>query len=173
MNPKSLTMTRTPGKIWEHVSEAYAIKKINIMYLTDSNQTTQTSTKGNFLKQSEKSRCQLICVAYSIHIYASAYTEATSKVVQTWATSHCNHHNRFTSLSPGPPGWAGAKREPVDFIVQGKINRGRNTDHPAGRHSIWTKQCPPPPSPMFVQAGCPSCHPTNSVKPLKAMHKPL
>jgi len=32
-------------------------------------------------------------------------------------------------------------------MVQGKINRGRHTDHPTGRHSIRTKQCPPPPSP--------------------------
>ena len=56
------------------------------------------------------------------------------------------HHNRFTALFPGPPGWAGARRELLDFVVQGKINRGRHTDHPAGCHSIWTKQCPPPPS---------------------------
>ena len=34
-------------------------------------------------------------------------------------------------------------------MVQGKINRGRHTDHPAERHSIWTNQCPPPPSPHF------------------------
>jgi len=31
-------------------------------------------------------------------------------------------------------------------MVQGKINRGRHTDHLAGCHSIWTNQCPPPPS---------------------------
>jgi len=48
------------------------------------------------------------------------------------------------ALFPGQPGWAGARRELVDFMVQGKINRGRHTDHPAGRHSIWTNQCPPP-----------------------------
>jgi len=35
-------------------------------------------------------------------------------------------------------------------MVQGKINRGRHTDHPAGRHSIRTNQCPPPPSPIFT-----------------------
>ena len=46
------------------------------------------------------------------------------------------HHNRFTALFPGPAGWAGARREPLDFMVQGKINRGRHTDHPAERHSI-------------------------------------
>jgi len=33
-------------------------------------------------------------------------------------------------------------------VVQGKINRGRHTDHPAGRHSIRTNQCPPPSSPF-------------------------
>jgi len=55
-------------------------------------------------------------------------------------------------------------------MLQGKINRGRHTDHPAGRHSTRTNQCPPPPSPIFLQAGCPSCRPTNSVKALKATH---
>jgi len=34
--------------------------------------------------------------------------------------------------------------------------------------SVRTKQCPSPPSPHFLQAGCPSCHPTNNVKALKA-----
>jgi len=41
-------------------------------------------------------------------------------------------------------------------------------DHPAGRHSIRTKQCPPPPSPRLLQAACPSCCPTDVVKALKA-----
>jgi len=35
-------------------------------------------------------------------------------------------------------------------MVQGKINRGRQTDHPAGHHSIRTNQCPPPPSPQEI-----------------------
>jgi len=56
------------------------------------------------------------------------------------------HHNRFTALFPGPPRWADARRELLDFMVQGKINRGRHSDHPAGRHSIRSNQCPPPPS---------------------------
>ena len=57
------------------------------------------------------------------------------------------HYNRFTALFPGPPGWAGARRELLDFMVQGKINRGRHTDHPAGCHFIRSNQRPPPPSP--------------------------
>ena len=76
-----------------------------------------------------------------------------------------HNHNRFTALFPGARGWAGARRELLDFMVQGKINRGRHTDHPDERHSIRTSnQCPPPPSPIFLHAGCPSCQPTNSVK---------
>jgi len=45
------------------------------------------------------------------------------------------HHNHFTTLFPGPPEWAGARIELLDFMVQGKTNRGRQTDHPTGRHS--------------------------------------
>jgi len=40
-------------------------------------------------------------------------------------------------------------------MVQGKINRCRHTDHPAGRHSIRTNQCPPPPSPIFFTGRMP------------------
>jgi len=54
------------------------------------------------------------------------------------------------ALFLGPPEWASARIELLDFMVQGKTNRGRHTDHPAGRHSIRTNQCPPPPSPFFT-----------------------
>jgi len=41
--------------------------------------------------------------------------------------------------------------------VQGKINRGRHTDHLLGCHSIWTNQCQRPSS-LHFYAGRPSCH---------------
>jgi len=55
-----------------------------------------------------------------------------------WKSFHHNrhNHNRFMALFPGPPGRAGDRRELLDFMVQGKINRGRHTDHPAGRHWV-------------------------------------
>ena len=75
----------------------------------------------------------------------------------------------FYGPFPGPPGWPGARRELLDFMLQGEINRGRHTDHPPWRHSIRTNQCLPPPSPhIFLRAGCPSCRPINSIKALKA-----
>ena len=73
------------------------------------------------------------------------------------------HHNRFAAFCPGPPGWAGARRELLDFMVQGEINRGRHRDHPDGRHSIRTNQCPPPPSPFFYRPhALPATQPTVS-----------
>ena len=63
------------------------------------------------------------------------------------------HHNRFTALFPGPLRWAGARRELLDFMVQGNINRRRHIDHPVGCHSIQTNQCPPPPSPPHFFTG--------------------
>jgi len=74
------------------------------------------------------------------------------------------HHNRFTALFQGASGWAGARRQLLDFMVQGEINRGRHTDHPAGRHSIRTNQCPPPPSPIFFYGpdALPAAQPTAS-----------
>ena len=57
------------------------------------------------------------------------------------------NHTRGSTTPPQPfyGPFSGTTR--VDFMVQGKINRGRHIDHPAGCHSIRTNQCPPPPSP--------------------------
>jgi len=78
-----------------------------------------------------------------------------TRTYETLATNCCNnppqlfYHNRSTALFPGPPGWAGARRELLDFMVQARINRGKHTDHPARRHSIRTNQCRPPLTPLL------------------------
>jgi len=74
------------------------------------------------------------------------------------------HHNRFTALFPGPPEWAAARGELLDFMVEGKINRGRHTDHPAGCLSIQTNQCLPPSSPLYFYKpdALPAAQPTAS-----------
>jgi len=61
-----------------------------------------------------------------------------------------HHHHTTTVLQPffqdhPACGWARARRELLDFMVQGKINRGRHTNHLAGRHFIR----PPPPWKKF------------------------
>ena len=72
----------------------------------------------------------------------------------------------YTSTTPQPfyGPFSGARRELLDFMVQGEINRGRHTDHPAGRHSIRTNQCPPPTSPhsFYGPDALPAAQPTVS-----------
>jgi len=66
--------------------------------------------------------------------------------------------------------WPFFRDQPGELVPEGNSwtlwCKGRLTDHrPSGwTHSIRTNQCPPPPSPHFLQAGCPFWHPTNSVK---------
>jgi len=94
---------------------------------------------------------------------SSAINDQLSFHIKNHTTPPPPHHNHFTALFPGPPGWAGARREFLDFMVQGKINRGRHTDHLAGRHSIQTNQCPPPPPPYFLRPDAlPAAQPTVS-----------
>jgi len=45
------------------------------------------------------------------------------------------------------------QKRTLDFMVQGKINRDRHTDHLAGRHSIRTNQCSHPPSFTYFFTG--------------------
>ena len=121
---------------------------------------------------------QLQVISFSVHIlntessqhngFQEIYWSTASTATIWWLLFTTPPPQPFYGPLPGPPGWAGARRELLDFMVQRKINRGSHTDHPAGRHSIRTNQCSPPPSPIFLQAGCPSCRPTNSVKALKA-----
>ena len=81
---------------------------------------------------------------------------------------HTHTHTRLTALCPGLPGWA----EP---IPEGKtnldLNEARDSEwqwHQLGHvqvcTSLQTDNHASTPPLSFLQAGCPSCRPTNSVK---------
>ena len=76
----------------------------------------------------------------------------------------------FYALFPGPPGWAGTRIELLDFMVQGKINRGRHTDHPDGHHSNRTNQCPPPLPPNFFTGRMPFLLPNQQYQSTEGYH---
>jgi len=83
-------------------------------------------------------------------------------------------HHTTTVLQPflpGQPGWAGGRRELLDFMVEGEINKGRHTDHPAGRHSIPTNQCPPPPSPHIFMGWIPFLPPNKQCQSTEGSDK--
>ena len=84
----------------------------------------------------------------------------TALLTNTYACSYTTtppHHNRFTAIFPGPPGWAGARRT---SWCKGTLTEA-DTLTIRLCVTIRTNYCPPPLSPRFVQAGCSSCHPTN------------
>jgi len=113
------------------------------------------STTGKFTKNKTYSKNKIdYIVEHTVRLYQQKVLSSALTRLVGWQEGH-HHHNRFTALFPGPPGWASARRELLDFMVQGKINRGRHTDHPAGHHSIRTNQCPPPPSPIFFTGQMP------------------
>jgi len=68
------------------------------------------------------------------------------------------------ALCPGLPGWAGSRKvKPIWILLKqetvsgSEISTRLQTDNHASTSSL-----------TFLQAGCPSCHPSNSVKALKA-----
>jgi len=57
----------------------------------------------------------------------------------------------------------------MDFYGAGDDNGGRGTDSPGGRHPSRTNGATTPTTPQgSLQAGYPSCRPTNSGKALNA-----
>jgi len=92
--------------------------------------------------------------------------EATTFLVTTDHTltnlsrhTHTHTHTRLTALCPGLPGWAGSEWQ-WHQLCHMQVCTSLLTDNHAST---------PPLS--FIQAGCPSCRPTNSVKALKAFVK--
>ena len=58
----------------------------------------------------------------------SAFEQALiSSMVCHCILTNTHTHNCCTALFPGATGWVGARSELLDFVVQGKINRGRHT----------------------------------------------
>jgi len=162
-------ITGIPRRYWKHTTAMVEKRRGQTWWRRRSSATAQTSAAP---WPERPCRCRGRTLPSRSW---SCRTRASVGHCRQPAHMHNNYYyyNRFTALFPGPPVWAGARRQLLDFMVQGKINRGRHTDHPAGCHSIQTtgNQCPPPSS-HFLQAGCPSCRPTNSIRVLKVnMHR--
>ena len=88
----------------------------------------------------------------------------------TYTHTHTHTHTHLTALCPGLPRWAGTRKVKRVWILL-------KQETVSGSGIIWAicKSAPcsrqtttlAPHYSVFLQAGCPSCHPTNSVKALK------
>ena len=109
-----------------------------------------------------------------------AWRRSTSPFLTTLSSSllpvsdkHSNQtHTRLTALFPGLPGWAGTtKVKPIWFLLKQETVSGSGISWAICKSAPCSRQIttPAPHHSVFLQAGCPSCRPTNSVKALKAL----
>ena len=82
-------------------------------------------------------------------------------------------HIRLTALFPGLPGSAGTRKvKPIGILLKQEIVSGSGINWAICKCAPCSRQIttPTPHQSVFLQAGCPSCRPTNSVKALKVQN---
>ena len=85
-------------------------------------------------------------------------------------------HTRLMALCPGLPRWAGTRKvKPIWILLKQETVSGSGISWAnASLHLARQTDNHASTSPLsFLQAGCPSCRPTNSVKALKAHAMPF
>ena len=90
-----------------------------------------------------------------------------------WSTEYCSHiHTRLTALCPGQPWWAGTRKvKPIWILLKQEIVsewQWHQLGHMQVCTSLQTDNHASTQPLSFLQGGCPSCCPTNSVHTLKA-----
>ena len=91
---------------------------------------------------------------------------------RTHARTHTHTHSRLMVLFPALPRWASTRKVKPIWIL---LKQGADSEwqwHQLGHMQVCTllqtdNHTSTPPL-GFLQTGCPSCHPTNSIKALKA-----
>ena len=89
-------------------------------------------------------------------------------------TSHT--HTRLTALCPGLPGWASTRKvKPIWILLKQETVSSSGISWTICKSAPSSRQTttPAPHRSVILQAGCPSCHPTNSIKALKAKRQVL
>jgi len=89
-----------------------------------------------------------------------------------WLLIEPHTHTRLMALFPGLPGWAGTRKvKPVWILLEQETVSGSGICWAICKSAPRSRQItmPAPHHSVFLEAGCPSCHPTNSVKVLKAV----
>ena len=84
--------------------------------------------------------------------------------------THTHTHARLTALFPGLPRWASTRKvQPIWILLKQETVSGSGISWAICKSTPRSRQItmPVPHHSVFLQTGCPSCRPTNSVKALK------
>jgi len=85
--------------------------------------------------------------------------------------THTHTHTRLTAICPGLPGSAGTRKvKPIWILQKLETVSGIGISWVICKSASRSRQItmPAPHNSVFLQVGCPSCRPTNSVKALNA-----
>ena len=88
-------------------------------------------------------------------------------------SDHTHTHTRLTALFPGLPRWAGTRKvKPVWILLKQETMSSSGISWAICKSASCSRQItmPVPHYSSFLQAGCPTCRPTNSVKALKVQN---
>ena len=99
-------------------------------------------------------------------VLSTAFTESLTCPTHT----HTHTHTRLTAVYRGLPGWAGTRKvKPIWILLKQETVSGSGISWATCKSAPRSRQIttPAPHHSVFLQAGCPSCRPTNSVKALK------
>ena len=111
--------------------------------------------------------CQNPVISCFIKIHSGlTFLLAASKIVLLGDT-----HTHLMTLWPGLPGWAGTRKvKPIWILLKQETVSGSGISWAPCKSAPRSRQIttPAPHHSVFLQAGCPSCHPTNSINALKA-----
>ena len=97
---------------------------------------------------------------------------AASRPTLMYYLTYTHTHTRLTALCLGVPGWAGTRKvKPIWILLKLETVSGNGIGWAICKSAPRSRQIttPAPHYSSFLQAGCPSCCPTNSVKALKAI----
>ena len=100
------------------------------------------------------------------NVYVTNFS--SSEVTTLW---YYTTHTRLTALCPGLPRWAGTRKvKPIWILLEQETVSLSGISWAICKSASRSRQITTPaPHLSFLQAGCLSCCPTNSVKALKAM----
>ena len=167
-NQATETCTRTGFWHCLHSMQTRVYVTVECPPVCPSHRYTAAVVAGRFAAECPASRTYRSTAAgaaYQLHCCRRAQQQwrrssaLSSKCGQCHVDNAQHTHTCLMALCPGLPGWAGTRDSEWQWHKLGRMQvcTMLQTDNHAST---------PPLS--FLQAGCPSCHLTNSVKPLKA-----
>ena len=108
--------------------------------------------------------CVRVCEGTSLNPNHKTHT-------RTHARTHTHTHTCLMALCPGLPKSASTRKaKPIWILLEQETVSGSGIRWAICKSALRSRQIttPAPHYSSFLQARCPSCHPTKSVKPLKA-----